>query len=151
MVQRTREKCLISVKADTWPVATRRHLQHRSVMGMPFISGQSRVRAIVYPTAVKWCSAPTKIALDGDVLLSVRAPVGPTNMANRDKLHWPMALTALRAREEVLPKYVLYWNTGYEPINWPVEATGSTFAAISGAVVETTSCRFHRSTSSGPS
>ena len=47
--------------------------------GLPFFQGKAEF-GDYYPTAVKWCSAPTKIAEGEDVLISVRAPVGPTNL-----------------------------------------------------------------------
>lgn len=47
--------------------------------GVPFYQGKLEFGDI-YPTPQKWCSAPKKIAEKGDVLISVRAPVGPTNI-----------------------------------------------------------------------
>lgn len=50
--------------------------------GLPFIQGSAEFGAH-HPTPVKWCSDPRKIAEPGDVLLSVRAPVGDTNVASQ--------------------------------------------------------------------
>ena len=50
--------------------------------GMPFIQGSAEFGAI-HPSPVKWCTDPRKIAEPGDVLFSVRAPVGDLNVANQ--------------------------------------------------------------------
>ena len=47
--------------------------------GLPFFQGKTEFGEY-YPTPRKWCSTPTKIAEAEDVLISVRAPVGPTNL-----------------------------------------------------------------------
>lgn len=49
---------------------------------LPFFQGKAEFGE-VHPTVRKWCSKPNKIAEAGDVLLSIRAPVGPTNVANQ--------------------------------------------------------------------
>ena len=46
--------------------------------GLPFFQGKADFGR-VSPTATTWCIAPKKIAELGDILMSVRAPVGPTN------------------------------------------------------------------------
>src|SRR2546428_5543708 len=53
-----------------------------SGIGLPFFQGKAEFTDSS-PTTTKWCSAPTRIAETGDILLSVRAPVGPTNVADR--------------------------------------------------------------------
>jgi type I restriction enzyme S subunit len=50
--------------------------------GLPFFQGKSDFGTIS-PTATVWCNKPKKIAEANDVLLCVRAPVGPTNLANQ--------------------------------------------------------------------
>ena len=37
-----------------------------------------------YPVTRKWCSAPTKMAQPGDILISVRAPIGAINCAKEE-------------------------------------------------------------------
>jgi len=51
-------------------------------IGLPFIQGSAEFGEHS-PTPLKWCSWPAKIAEIGDLLLSVRAPVGDTNIANQ--------------------------------------------------------------------
>ena len=48
--------------------------------GLPFFQGRKDFGA-KYPQKAMWCSEPTRMANDGDVLLSVRAPVGDVNVA----------------------------------------------------------------------
>ena len=51
--------------------------------GMPFLQGV-RTFGEIYPSFDTWCSKPNKIAEKGDVLLSVRAPVGEVNIASEN-------------------------------------------------------------------
>ena len=48
--------------------------------GTPFFQGKTDFGPR-HPTPRYWCTRPTKIAKPGDILISVRAPVGPTNVA----------------------------------------------------------------------
>jgi hypothetical protein len=48
--------------------------------GLPFFQGKAQFGE-VFPVPDKWCSEPLRIAHKGDILVSVRAPVGPTNLA----------------------------------------------------------------------
>ncbi|RPH51517.1 MAG: restriction endonuclease subunit S [Desulfobacteraceae bacterium] len=49
--------------------------------GLPFFQGKAEFGE-TNPVARVWCVEPTKTARTGDILISVRAPVGPTNVAN---------------------------------------------------------------------
>jgi type I restriction enzyme S subunit len=97
--------------------------------GLPFLQGKAEFGDI-YPVPRKWCSAPAKVALPDDVLISIRAPVGPTNLA-------PTAccigrgLAAVRPLGGVPSKYVLYALRGSVD-ELTAQATGSTFDAIGG-------------------
>ena len=48
--------------------------------GIPFFQGKADFGEL-YPKVRMYCSSPTKIAQYNDILLSVRAPVGPTNLS----------------------------------------------------------------------
>ena len=48
--------------------------------GLPFYQGRADF-GIRFPTRRVYCTAPTRLASTGDTLISVRAPVGDTNMA----------------------------------------------------------------------
>jgi hypothetical protein len=50
--------------------------------GLPFYQGKTDFGKI-FPVARMWCDRPGKIAEKDDILISVRAPVGPTNICER--------------------------------------------------------------------
>ena len=56
---------------------------YSSENGMPFLQG-NRTFGLKYPTIDTYTSKITKIAKKGEVLMSVRAPVGDLNIANQD-------------------------------------------------------------------
>lgn len=51
--------------------------------GVPFLQGNAEFSTI-YPSPRLWCSKPPKTCKSGDALISVRAPVGAINRADRD-------------------------------------------------------------------
>ena len=75
-------------------------------IGLPFFQGSAEFGDL-YPEIKKWTTKPTKFARAGDVLLSVRAPVGPTNLAPLD-CAIGRGVAAIRAVDEIMPKYLLY-------------------------------------------
>jgi type I restriction enzyme S subunit len=100
--------------------------------GIPFLQGKADFGAL-YPSIRKWCTQPSKLAYPGDVLLSIRAPVGPTNLADQE-VCIGRGLAAIRPRGGVSSKYVLYALRSTER-ELSERGTGSTFDAVSGAVV----------------
>lgn len=101
--------------------------------GLPFFQGKADFGAM-YPTARYWCVQPQKYAYDGDVLLSVRAPVGPTNIANIECCIG-RGLSALRPLCHVPTNYVYYMMHGFRS-NLESFATGTTFVAVSKVNVD---------------
>ena len=98
-------------------------------VGLPFLQGKAEF-GDTYPTAVKWCSAPTKMAEPDDVLISIRAPVGPTNLCSEQSCIG-RGLAAIRPQGDIPPKYVLYsLRSTVEELRG--KATGTTFDAIRG-------------------
>ena len=96
--------------------------------GLPFFQGKADF-GVQHPTPRKWCSAPIRIAEPGDILLSVRAPVGPTNLT-RETSCIGRGLAAVRVLpRHAIPRFVLYYLKYIEPI-LSVRANGSTFGAI---------------------
>lgn len=63
--------------------------------GLPFYQGKSEFGA-TYPIPKKFCTAPKKIAEAGDILMSVRAPVGTTNLC-RERSCIGRGIAAIRA------------------------------------------------------
>lgn len=51
--------------------------------GMPFLQGR-KTFGEKFPQIDTWCINPIKVAQKGDVLLSVRAPVGDLNISNQN-------------------------------------------------------------------
>ena len=96
--------------------------------GLPFFQGKTDFGEF-YPTPRKWCTSPTRISLPGDILISVRAPVGPTNLT-LEKCIIGRGLAAIRPTEHMLSKYLLYAIRSTEE-NIASMGTGSTFTAIS--------------------
>jgi len=105
--------------------------------GLPFFQGKAEFQA-VFPEIRKWCSEPTKVVERGDILLSIRAPVGPTNIAP-EKSCIGRGLAGIRAETGVNQSYLYHFFKNIEP--WLSEqGTGSTFAAISGQFVREITC-----------
>ena len=103
-----------------------------SGLGMPFFQGKAEFTEL-YPIVEKWCDAPKKIALPNDILLSVRAPVGTTNIANQ-KCCIGRGLAVIRYENY---KYVFYFLRSIEQ-QLDKKGTGTTFRAISGETIRTT-------------
>ena len=81
--------------------------------GLPFFQGKAEFGAL-YPAVRKWCSEPKKIADAGDILLSVRAPVGPTNLA-KERCCIGRGLAAIRANEPIAQEYLLHFFRHIQP------------------------------------
>jgi type I restriction enzyme S subunit len=105
--------------------------------GLPFFQGKAEFGRD-YPAPSKWCASPTKVAAEGDILISVRAPVGPTNFS-------PFAcgigrgLAAIRVSSELDRRWLRYW-LGFSQARLVEKATGTTFEAITGEVLRAHVC-----------
>ncbi len=106
---------------------------NRSGDGLPFFQGKAEFGDL-YPTINMYCSQPNKIAKRGATLLSVRAPVGPTNLAQR-KCCIGRGLAALHPCGGIEPKFLLHLFRSIEPVI-SGKGTGSTFKAVTKAFVE---------------
>lgn len=101
--------------------------------GVPFFQGKADFGKIS-PTVRIFCSKPTKLASELDILMSVRAPVGDVNIANK-KCCIGRGLCAIRGYKEVNNKYLYYYLLTAKGI-LNSKATGSTFKAINKSVLE---------------
>ena len=101
--------------------------------GLPFFQGKADFGAL-YPNIRIYCSQPTKIAEKDDILLSVRAPVGPTNLSP-GKVCIGRGLTAIRPGSSISLKYLLYFFKYYEA-QLQKSGTGTTFKAITQNVIK---------------
>ena len=96
-------------------------------VGVPFFQGKSDFTE-KSPVVRTWCTQPKKFAKAGDILISVRAPVGPTNVADRD-CSIGRGLAAIRPKNGIPTEYILYYLKLKEP-ELALRGTGTTFTAI---------------------
>lgn len=101
--------------------------------GMPFFQGKADF-GIVHPVARYWCTEPTKVSQPNDILLSVRAPVGPTNLCDIESCIG-RGLAAIRSTGKTDPKFVLYYFKSIEK-DLSTKGNGSTFSAITTSDVK---------------
>ncbi len=106
---------------------------NRNGEGLPFFQGKAEFSDLS-PTINLYCSQPSKIAKQGATLLSVRAPVGPTNLVQYECCIG-RGLAALHPCGEIEPKFLLYLFRSIEP-EISGKGTGSTFKAITKGFVE---------------
>jgi type I restriction enzyme S subunit len=102
--------------------------------GLPFFQGKADFGK-QFPTPRTWCVSPTIIALPGDILISVRAPVGPTNIADR-KCCIGRGLAAIRPGDRADRDFILAGLRIYESVLVKL-GSGSTFSAINRKDLET--------------
>ena len=102
--------------------------------GLPFYQGKLEFGRL-YPTPRKWCTAPKKIAEKGDVFISIRAPVGPTNLCP-EKSAVGRGLAVIRGLNEIQPFFILYLMRRFEN-EIANKGTGTTFNAITGNQLKT--------------
>ena len=94
--------------------------------GLPFYQGNAEFGPI-YPSPQKWCNRPKKIAYEGDILISVRAPVAEINIAPH-KCCIGRGIAAVQAKD-IHDKF-LYQSMLLYRKNLQKMAQGSTFEAI---------------------
>jgi type I restriction enzyme S subunit len=97
--------------------------------GLPFYQGKLEFGKL-YPTPRKWCTKPKKIAQKGDVFISIRAPVGPTNICP-EKSAVGRGLAAIRGLNGIQPSFILFLMRRFEN-EIASRGTGTTFKAITG-------------------
>ena len=95
--------------------------------GIPFFQGKADYGKI-YPVVRNWCTKPTKISLPNDILISVRAPVGPVNINNVEACIG-RGLSAIRVKDNFSMEYVFSFLKANE-IKIANLGVGSTFTAI---------------------
>ena len=96
--------------------------------GLPFFQGNADFGKL-HPTVRVWCNAPTKIAEQGDILISVRAPIGALNIANV-QCCIGRGLAALTVNERLCYQKYLWYALECKVDELNSKGTGSTFKAI---------------------
>ncbi len=106
---------------------------NHSGVGIPLFQGKAEFGKL-FPSVAKWTTAPKKYAKQGDILLSVRAPVGPTNLAPSD-CAIGRGLHAIRPLDK-MDRFFVLWSLRASEHHLHKVSTGSTFNAITGQQVK---------------
>lgn len=104
--------------------------------GIPFFQGNADFGEL-HPKVRIWCDNPTRIANIGDILISIRAPIGALNIANQ-KCCIGRGLAALAANEKRCKTKYLWYAVSSRIDELNSKGTGSTFKAISKKVLAET-------------
>lgn len=96
--------------------------------GIPFLQGNAEFGE-VYPSPSIYCSKPLKVAEKGDILLSIRAPVGELNIASF-KCVIGRGLAGIRCKDKKTHSKYLYYYLKYSVNRLKSMSTGSTFKAV---------------------
>ena len=76
--------------------------------GIPFYQGKKEFREIYLGEPVKWTVSVTKTANPNDILMSVRAPVGPVNITLQ-KICIGRGLASIRAKNKINQLFLFYY------------------------------------------
>ena len=95
--------------------------------GTAFLQGKAEF-GDVCPKHLKWTTEPKKIAPRDSILVSVRAPVGATNLAQQDYAIG-RGLAAIVPRDDVDAHYIFY-SFRYRQALFEELGTGSTFKSV---------------------
>ncbi len=101
--------------------------------GMAFYQGKKDFGEKFIEAPSTWTTQATKIAREGDILMSVRAPVGPVNFAT-DEVCIGRGLAAIRSRAELNRDFLFYQLLHLQPLIAGRE--GAVFASINKAEIE---------------
>ena len=94
-------------------------------IGAPFYQGKTEFGQLWIGEPTKWTTDPQRFAQEGDILMSVRAPVGPVNLAT-ERICIGRGLSAIRPEtNQLLTAYAFYVLRSLEG-----EITGNTGAAF---------------------
>ena len=104
--------------------------------GLPFFQGNADFGEM-YPVTRKWCSSPTKIASENDILISVRAPIGALNYA-KESCCIGRGLAALTPNKSKVSPAFIFWLLKSKNEELNSKGTGSTFKSIGRKVLEET-------------
>ena len=104
--------------------------------GIPFFQGNADFGEI-HPNIRVWCNAPTKIAHPGEILISVRAPIGAMNIADCECCIG-RGLASISADEAICTTEYLWYGISSKIEELNAKGTGSTFKAINKKTLEET-------------
>ena len=95
--------------------------------GLPFYQGKGDF-GVINPSPRYWCKVPQRIAQKDDILISVRAPVGPTNIST-EKCCIGRGLAAIRAKALADNRFIFFYLRSIET-EIAALGQGSTFPSI---------------------
>ena len=102
--------------------------------GVPFYQGKTEFGELFIGEPKKWTTDPRRFAESGDILMSVRAPVGPVNLAPQ-KLCIGRGLTAIRPSQDQIDKmYAFHILRSIE--SQITGSSGAAFASINKREIE---------------
>ena len=102
--------------------------------GEPFYQGKARFGEMYIGNPNKWTTDPQRFADEGDIIMSVRAPVGPVNLTS-SRICIGRGLAAIRPKKDlVMTKFLFYALYSLE--DSITGNTGATFASISKDGIE---------------
>ena len=96
--------------------------------GIPFYQGNADFGDL-YPKLRYFCTEPTKIANENDLLLSVRAPIGKINIATTSCCIG-RGLCSITPKENIIFQKYLYYILKFKEKEFNSIGTGTTFKAI---------------------
>ena len=100
--------------------------------GIPFYQGNADFGEL-HPITAHWCTSPTKVAGSGDILISVRAPIGALNIAT-EKCCIGRGLAAITVGDDISRDFIWYMLKS-RVTSLQAMGTGSTFKAINKNVL----------------
>ena len=101
--------------------------------GLPFYQGKKEFGDRFIGAPQKWTTKVTKEAIDGDILMSVRAPVGPINFSTQ-KICIGRGLASIRPSTKLNKDFLFYYLLSKQ--DEIVGNEGAVFASINKAQIE---------------
>jgi type I restriction enzyme S subunit len=107
--------------------------------GLPFYQGKKDFGEKFIGTPSTWTTQVTKIARRGDILMSVRAPVGPVNFTD-DDVCIGRGLASIQSKDELNSDFLFYQMLSLQ--SGIAGKAGAVFASISKSEIEELSIAF---------
>jgi len=83
---------------------------NENAKGLPFYQGKTEFGDIFLGSPRVWTTKITKESIEGDILMSVRAPVGPVNLNDFEKICIGRGLCAIRINQNnILNNYLFFY------------------------------------------
>lgn len=102
--------------------------------GMPFYQGKTEFTNKVLGSPQKWTTCITKVAEQGDIVMSVRAPVGPVNIVGFPNICIGRGLAAIKCSSKIETVFLFYYLKSIED---KITGTkGAAFASINRSEIE---------------